>query len=165
MPNYAIRKAKLPDLPVLVTIYNQAILAHQTADTIPIKLADRKSWFESHQDLLYPLFVIAEKEQVMGYATLSKYREGRPALRFIVEISYYIHRDHQRKGLGSALLKYVLEIAKELGFKHAFALLLDTNLPSRRLLKKFGFEQWGHLPNVAEMNGQICGQFYFGRRL
>lgn len=165
MKKISIRKAKEEHLAALTTIYNQAIKAGQTADTIQVTVEDRRPWFESHQQARYPLYVATEEDTILGYATLSQYRGGRAALRNIVEVSYYIHRDHQRKGLGTTLLKYALISAKELGFKHAFALLLDTNLPSVSLLEKFDFVKWGHFPNVAEIDGKICGQFYYGKHL
>ncbi|MEM1119476.1 MAG: N-acetyltransferase family protein [Bacteroidota bacterium] len=160
-----IRKAIIEDLPALTAIYNQAIKARQTADTIPVTTADRKAWFDSHQIEQYPLFVAIDEDAILGYATLSQYRGGRAALSKVVEISYYIHQDHQRKGLGTLLLDYAMKAAQNLGFQHAFALLLDTNLPSVKLLEKFGFIQWGHFPNIAEIDGEICGQFYYGKHL
>ena len=45
------------------------------------------------------------------------------------------------------------------------AILLDINEASTRVLKKFGFEKWGHLPNIAEINGSKCGQFIYGKNL
>jgi len=165
MSKHSIRKAIIADLPRLTAIYNQAIHARQTADTIPVTVMDRQSWFDNHQVTNYPLFVIEKAGVVCGYSTLSQYRGGRAALRYAVEISYYLDKAYQRQGLGSILLNHALITAKDLGFKHAFAILLDTNLPSIRLLEKFDFEKWGHLPNIAEIDGNICGHFYYGKHL
>lgn len=165
MSKILIRKATIADLPALTTIYNQAIQARQTADTVPMSVSDRTPWFEAHQNPKYPLFVATQATAILGYATLSQYRGGRPALRYAVEVSYYIHKDRQRKGTGSLLLSYALQVAKELDFRHAIAILLDTNLPSISLLEKFGFERWGHLPNIAEIDGQTCGHLYYGKGL
>lgn len=165
MSNPIIRKAVAEDLPKLTAIYNQAIQSRQTADALPMTVADRKSWFDSHQKVKYPLFAVEKEGIVCGYSTLSTYRGGRHALRYAVEVSYYLDPTYQRQGLGSALLKHALDTAKDLDFKHAFAILLDTNLPSVGLLEKFGFVKWGHLPNIAEIDGQICGHLYYGRHL
>ncbi len=165
MSNPIIRKAAVEDLPKLTAIYNQAVEARQTADTLPLSISDRTSWFESHQQLNYPLFSVEKEGVVCGYSTLSQYRGGRHALRYTVEISYYLDNTYQRQGLGSLLLKHALETAKYLGFKHAFAILLDTNLPSIGLLEKFDFIKWGHLPNIAEIDGKVCGHLYYGRHL
>lgn len=160
-----IRKAVIEDLPALTAIYNQAIKANQTADSVPLTTAGRMSWFTAHQNPSFPLIVAEIENIVCGYATLSSYRGGRPALRTVVEVSYYIHQDHQRKGLGTTLLKKSLVLSEELGFKHAIAILLETNLPSIQLLEKFEFEKWGHMPNVAEFGSTVCGHLYYGRQL
>ncbi len=165
MLDYTIRKALIADLPKLTTIYNQAILARQTADTLPVTVNDRQTWFDSHQQAKYPLFVVEKAGIVCGYSTLSQYRGGRQALRAVVEISYYLDNGYQRQGLGSSLLEHALATAKELDFKHAIAILLDTNLPSIGLLEKFDFVKWGHLPNIAAIDGQVCGHLYYGRDL
>jgi len=165
MPNHTIRKAIATDSPRLTAIYNQAIQARQTADTTPMTPKDRQSWFDSHQQPNYPLFVVEKAGSVCGYSTLSQYRGGRPALRYAVEISYYLDKTFQRQGLGSILLQHALATAKDLGFKHVFAILLDTNLPSIGLLEKFGFEKWGHLPKIAEIDGIVCGHLYYGKHL
>ena len=136
MKQLNIRKAVIEDLPVLTDIYNQAIKANQTADSSPMTTADRMSWFTAHQNPQFPLIVAVANNAVCGYATLSNYRGGRAALRKVVEISYYIHQDHQRKGLGTTLLQKSLVLAEELGFKHAVAILLETNSPSIHLLEK-----------------------------
>ena len=39
------------------------------------------------------------------------------------------------------------------------------NWDSIGLLKKFGFEQWGHMPNVADFDGAECGHVYLGKRI
>ena len=160
-----IRLAVQSDLPALTTIYNQAILAHQTADTIPYEVSERQAWFDAHLDRKFPLYTVLLEHQIVGYATLSKYRGGRPALKHVVETSYYLHQHFQGKGIGTHLLQFLLEEAKALGFKNAYALLLDKNIPSIGLLKKCGFQQWGHLPNIAEIGGEICGQYIFGKPL
>lgn len=160
-----IRKAVIEDIVVLTTIYNQAIAAGQTADSIPMSESERMPWFKTHQHSKYPLIVAEEENVVCGYATLSNYRGGQSALSAVVEVSYYIHQNHQRKGLGTILLRKSLELAKELGFKHVIAILLEKNLPSIYLLEKFKFEKWGHLPNIASFDSEICGHLYYGRHL
>jgi len=86
-------------------------------------------------------------------------------LSTVAEISYYIHRDHRRRGIANSLINHTLESAKALGFKNLISILLDLNKPSIHILEKFGFEKWGHLPDVAEIDGVICGQYIFGKRL
>jgi len=164
MQDCTIRRALIDDLPALTTIYNQAIEDGKTADTVPYTTAGRRSWFDAHQDRQYPLFV-ADTGSPVGYATLSSYREGRPALRSSVEISYYVHRDMHRRGLGRALLQHALTTSRVLGYQHALAILLDSNSASIKLLENHGFTCWGNMPNIAEIQGRTCGHVYYGRHL
>lgn len=160
-----IRKALQCDLFTLTEIYNQAILAQQNAETIIKTVAQRQEWLEHHQIEKYPILVVEEAGKVIGYGTLSKYRESRGALQKVVEVSYYIHNQHHKKGIGTFLLHKLLEQSKHLGFKSALAILLDTNNGSIRLLEKFDFKQWAHFPNIVEFNNKTCGQFIYGKLL
>ena len=159
------RKAIKADLPILTEIQNQAILAGQNAETSTKTIEERKEWFNHHQDEKYPIYVVLEDDEVIGYGTLSKYREGRAALQKVVEVSYYIHTQHHKKGVGTFMLNALLEYSKNLGFKFALAILLDSNLGSVRLLEKFGFEQWAHFPEIVELKNGTCGQFIHGKKL
>jgi L-amino acid N-acyltransferase YncA len=41
-----------------------------------------------------------------------------------------------------------------LQIKHLFAIVLEDNQASIRLLEKMGFEKWGYLPRVADFDGK-----------
>jgi phosphinothricin acetyltransferase len=161
-----IRIARQDDLPGILAIYNQAIPSHRsTADLTPVTVADRTSWFEQHEPGWHPIFVAEVEGRMAGWCSLSAYRPGRLALRFTAEISYYIDNDIQRRGVGSALLRHALQACPGLGIKNVFAILLERNEGSRRLLEKHGFQQWGYLPRVADFDGEECGQYYYGLRV
>lgn len=161
----SIRLATLADLPRIVEIYNQAIAAkNATADTVPFTVEQRRDWFQIHTPDEYPLYVYEEEGRVLGWLSVSPYR-GRPALARTAEVSYYVDYACQGRGIGSALMVHALADAPRLGKKIYLAILLEWNTASRRLLEKFGFERWGYLPDVAEFDGRLCGQFYYGRRV
>jgi phosphinothricin acetyltransferase len=52
-----------------------------------------------------------------------------------------------------------------LQIRHLFAIVLEGNEGSRRLLEKMGFEKWGYLPRVADFDGKEVGHLYYGRHL
>ena len=161
-----IRNFAIDDLEVIVNIYNHAVdEKFATADTEYVTIDSRKEWFAQHSAETYPIYVAEENSEIIGWCSLSPHRLGRKALRSVAEISYYIHKDHRRKGVANALISYTVEKAKELGFKNLFTILLDLNKPSIHILKKFGFEKWGHLPDIAEFGGVICGQYIYGRKI
>ena len=154
------------DLPQIVEIYNQAVaLKSATADITPLSEDNRRLWLAEHRADKYPVFVADQQECVVGYSSLSPYRPGRRALRHTAEISYYVHEDFRGKGVGAGLIEHVIKECPRLGLKTLFAILLDINSDSVRILEKFGFEKWGHLPDVADFDGVECGHLYFGRRV
>jgi L-amino acid N-acyltransferase YncA len=164
--NYKIRIASEEDLPAITSIYNQAIaLQSATADMSPVSLDSRKIWLQTHSPEQYPVFVAENDTVVVGWCSLSPYRPGRMALRHTAEISYYVDENYGNMGVGSALISHAIESCTPLNIRSLFAILLDINQDSTRILEKFGFERWGHLPNVADFDGRECGHYYYGRRV
>lgn len=161
-----IRFAQIDDLPTIVDIYNQAIPSHQsTGDTQPLRVEDRVTWFEEHRPEKHPIFVAEMDRQVAGWCSLSAYRPGRSAFRFTAEISYYIALAYHRRGIGRALVEHALAACPARQIKHLFAIVLENNGASLRLLEKMGFEQWGYLPRVADFDGREVGHLYYGRHV
>jgi len=161
-----IRIAERKDLDSIVEIYNQAIASSQkTADVDPVTVEDRVHWFEEHPPEKYPILVAEVGELIVGYLTLSAYRPGRMALRSTAEVSFYIHFEHHRQGIGSGLLQHAISLCPKLGIKTLFGILLDSNEGSVKILEKHEFQKWGHLPRVAEFEGEEVGHFYYGLRI
>jgi L-amino acid N-acyltransferase YncA len=161
-----IRLAQLDDLPVIVDIYNQAIPSKQsTGDIEPLRVEDRRTWFREHRPEEHPIFVADVEGQVAGWCSLSAYRPGRAALRFTAEISYYIALAYHRQGIATALVKHAVTACPALQIRHLFAIVLEGNQASLKLLEKMGFEQWGYLPRVADFDGREVGHLYYGRHV
>ena len=161
-----IRLAHMDDLRAIVDIYNQSIPSQQsTGDLEPVRLEDRLSWFEEHRSDRHPIFVAEVDGRVAGWCSLSAYRPGRAALRFTKEISYYIAPAYHRQGIGTALIEHSLAACPALQIRHLFAIVLEGNQASLKLLEKMGFEQWGYLPGVANFEGKEMGHLYYGRHV
>lgn len=161
-----LRRAQQSDLQAMTEIYNQAIVRKTcTADTETFTPAQRQDWFDGHDNQEYPLYTCEIDGKVVGYVYLSPYRPGRKAMRYITEVSYYIHNDYQGQGIGTKLLTFAIQRAKELGYRDIVAILLSLNAPSIKLLEKHGFEKWGDLPNVADFDGLMCSHLYYGLKL
>ena len=161
-----IRIAKTEDIESVVEIYNQAIAAgEKTADITPFSLNDRKSWFSDHAPDKHPILVAEEAEFVVGYLTISAYRPGRMALRYTAEVSYFVHFEHHHKGIASSLLQYAIDMCPSLQIKTIFAVVVDSNRNSIRLLEKYGFEKWGYMPRIVEFDGIEYGHLLYGLRI
>lgn len=161
-----LRTALESDLPRIVAIYNQAIDERFcTGDTEPVSVGSRLDWFHQHSAQTYPIFVVEDGRELLGWCSLSPYRPGRAALRTTAEISYYIDVSKRGQGLGKLLMQHALSEASALGFCHLIAVLMDVNTASIRLLEKHQFQEWGHLPDIARFDSTVCGQFIYGREL
>ena len=161
-----IRYAVTNDLKEIVEIYNQAINNRSSiAFTNELSIEDRKEWFNEHLQDKYPILVAVQNNKVLGWISVSPYRKDRQALSKTVEVSYFVHNDFKRKGLGNRLLNEMLLKAKELGYKTVFAIVFDKNIGSIKLLEKNNFEKWGFLPEVAEIDNKILSHVYYGRKI
>lgn len=147
-----LRVATMSDLPVIVDIYNQTIPGHQiTADLKPVTVEQRRSWFLEHSADHYPLWVVLQADQVVGWMSFSPFY-GREAYAKTTEVSIYLDRNVQGQGLGSQVLEMIPDQVKKLGLTAVLAYIFSSNIPSIKLFKKFGYEQWGFLPAVAELD-------------
>jgi len=108
---------------------------------------------------------MAYEKTIIGYGSLSPYREGRKAMSKIAEVSFFLDERFQGKGYGSLLLAKIISDCDRVGINTLLAILLDVNKKSIGLLKKFGFKEWGHFPNVIEFENKICGQSILGLKV
>jgi phosphinothricin acetyltransferase len=161
-----IRNAIFDDLESLNRIYNQAINdGLKTADTENVTIDNRKEWMQEHLSEFYPILVAEIDSKIVGYLSISPYRKGRKALSKTVEISYYVDYEFHNLGLGKALLSEGIFICKKNGMKDIFAIIIDSNIQSQKLLEKFGFEKWAFLPNILEYEEKEYSHIYMGKRI
>ena len=160
-----IRLAQNSDLPAIVAIYNEAIAARCTADVSPISIDAQATWLADHDPGQYPVYVACSGAEVLGWCSLSPYRKGRQALRHTAEISYYVTATARRKGIATSLVGHCFKQSSTLGLNTLFAIVLEHNTPSRRLLEKMGFVMWGFMPDVADFGDFESGHHYYGTRL
>lgn len=161
-----IRLARREELPVINKIYNQAVRKRfSTAHLETVTLNEREVWFARHDPARYPVYVALLEGRVIGWISLGPYREGRQALGHVAEVSYYVDEQEQGNGYGSRLLEFAMQRAPEFGFSVLLGILLDRNPASIALLKKFGFKEWGRMPEIALIDGQKADHLYYGLAL
>lgn len=156
--------ARHEDLRRIVEIYNQIIPSRlATADLEPLMTSDREAWFHEFTPT-HPLWVIKNNnDEILGWVGLEPFY-GRPAYEHTAEVSIYIDQNARHQGLGSKSLQFVIEQLPSLKITAVVAYIFGHNQPSLGLFKKFGFEQWGFLPQVAELDGQKRNLVIMGQR-
>jgi L-amino acid N-acyltransferase YncA len=160
-----IRHAQPDDLPAIVAIYNAAIPGRMaTADTQPVSVASREEWFRGFDPASRPLWVLVEKGRITGWLGLRSFY-GRPAYHRTVESAVYVAPEFRRRGIARRLLAHALAECPALGVRNVLAFVFAHNTPSVDLFAKHGFERWGLLPKVCELDGLERDVAILGRRL
>jgi len=136
-------------------IYNYEVLnGVATFDTEVKTYSDRLDWFNAHSGK-YRLIVSEEKDSVQGYASLSPYHQ-RKAFFPTAEISVYVDKDCRGRGVGKALMRAILSIAKEeKSFAAIVAQIASENAVSKRMHEEFGFKYVGTLSDVGVKFGRF----------
>ncbi len=147
-----IRKTTLKDLAVITSIYNEAILTTvATFDTESKTVDEMKTWFEDH-DQNHPFLVAEEKGIVAGWASLSEWSD-RCAYSETAEISLYIKKEHQGKGIGRKLLRKIMQEGQKAGLHTVIARITESNEQSINLFKSEKFENIGIMKEVGRKFG------------
>jgi L-amino acid N-acyltransferase YncA len=145
-----IRAAALTDLPAITEIYEHAVrFGTATFEIAPPDLAEMTRRFEALLDGGFPYFVAILESSVVGYAYAASYRP-RPAYRFTVENSVYLHPGIHRRGIGRQLLQRLIAECEARGFRQMIAVIGDSgNAASIGVHRQCGFEMIGTHPNVG----------------
>lgn len=98
--------------------------------------------------------------------TRLKFRDAEiPDLQRIVEISIYLAPEQGGKGLGKQVLRHCLDYAPGLGIRTMLGFIFAHNVPSLKLFRYFGFEDWATLPGIAILDGHEYGLKILGKRI
>ncbi|CAM4231882.1 GNAT family acetyltransferase [Bacillus manliponensis] len=143
-----IRQANKKDVRAILEIYNDAI-RHTTAtfDLQDKTMTEMELWFTKYEQD-YPLIVAEEDGVILGYCSLSPFRE-KEAYKRTVEISVYIGTGSRGKGVANRLMERILQIAKERGDQTIIAGITKGNDISVKLHEKFGFTYIGCFREVG----------------
>ena len=160
----SLRRAMDKDLARVVEIYNSSVEWRlSTADTSIVSVDSKRNWFASRSKDR-PLLVYERSGQIHGWASIDKYHE-RPAYKNTVSISIYIDHAHIGKRTGTTMLSEVVKLLPSLGVKTAIANIYSHNEASIKLFTNFGFELWGELPDVCEMDGKSYSVCMLGLKI
>lgn len=148
-----IRDAVASDLPAIIDIYNASIPQRiATADLEPVSIESRYSWFLEHIPSSHPIWVMEVDQIIAGWLSFQRFY-GRPAYHATAEISIYVAPHYQRRGIGRQLLTKAVSHSPSLGLKTLLGFIFAHNHLSLQLFESLGFQRWGYLPQVAELDG------------
>jgi L-amino acid N-acyltransferase YncA len=111
-----------------------------------------------------PHLVAEHNGVIVGYAYAVPFRK-RPAYRYAVKHSIYVHADHLHSGIGRLLLPALIEACTAAGFRQMIGYIDVANAPSQRLHEAFGFERAGLLKGVGLKFGRWTDSVLMQRAL
>lgn len=125
----------------ILAILNDAIV-NTTAlyDYKPRTLEMMAAWFDAKRRGNYPVIgVTTDSGDLMGYASYGPFRAW-PAYKYTVEHSLYVAQPYRRLGVGSRLLKALIERATVQNYHTVIGGIDSANTASIVLHERFGFE-------------------------
>ena len=143
MQSLKLRAADLRDARAVAEIYNYEVEnTTATFDLVPRSIESQEEWLAARSGAFTTLVAEDSSGEIVGFAALSTYRD-RAGYRTTVEDSVYVHRNHQRKGIGKALLNSLLEVARDSGFHTVIARIDSQSTGSIALHRSLGFHEVG----------------------
>ncbi len=148
-PALLIRPSTPEDLPAITAIYADAVL--QGTGTFELEPPDLAEMARRRDDVLaksLPWLVAQTRDaagRVLGYAYANHFRP-RPAYRFCLEDSIYLHADARGQGVGRLLLTELVGRCEAAGARQMLAVIGDAaNTGSIAVHAAQGFEHTGVL--------------------
>lgn len=163
--NINFRNATGADLPAIVKTYNATVAGRMvTADLEEVSVESKREWFNNHNPQTRPLEIIEVGGEYAGWLSFNNFY-GRPAYSKTAELSIYLESSAQGKGLGNYCLNYAIKKSPALKITSLLGFIFGHNEPSLKLFYKHGFEKWAHLPQVADMEGELRDLIILGRKV
>jgi phosphinothricin acetyltransferase len=149
MMEFQIRSYLPADAESIRMIINDSILnTSHNYDYDPKPLEEIQSLFAEKEKNGFPILVGVVDEAVCGYATFGKFR-AKPGYDKTIEHSVYLTEKAQGKGLGSELMRQLIDQATEQGYHVMIAGMDSENLGSYRFHQRLGFVEVARFPEVA----------------
>ena len=136
------------DAVALTAIYNEYIL--HTTITFEVEPLTVEQMRERILALSasFPYFVYEEDGKVQGYCYAHAWKE-RAAYRNTWETTIYVDASAPRRGIGTALMKRLMEVCRERGVHVLIACITHPNEPSVALHERLGFVKVAHFKQVG----------------
>lgn len=153
-PEVTVRPSTEADVPEMLAIYTHHVQHGLGAYELePLHPDDVKRRRKNMLKRRLPHVVAERGGVVVGYAYAVPFRK-RPAYRYVVKNSIYVHHEHLHEGVGRKLLSALIEACVAVGFRQMIAYIEGGNDPSLSLHESFGFVRVGELKSVGYKFGR-----------
>ncbi len=154
-----IRKMHDSDLPRVLEIYKKGLETRNA--TFETEAPDWKHWDLAHHH--FCRFVYEENAMIIGWGALAPV-SARSCYEGVAEISIYIDTDHLGKGIGSKLMKAIIDESEKNGIWTLYASIFPENVASHKLHLGHGFKEVGIRKRIAQLDGMWRDTLILERR-
>lgn len=144
-----IEKMQLEHWPEVAAIYSQGLESGNA--TFETTVPAYEYWDQHH--LKECRFIANASGETAGWAALTPV-SPRKVYQGVAEVSLYVHPDHSRKGVGSALLRKLITESEAEGFWMLQAVVFKENEASLALHRKNGFREVGYREKIGFKDGR-----------
>ncbi|TCT15982.1 phosphinothricin acetyltransferase [Melghiribacillus thermohalophilus] len=155
-----IREAQEQDFKAILNIMNFYIQNTTYTFTTEIQTMEKLTRWYHQLGSRYPFLVADLHGVIAGYAYLSPYRP-KEAYQHTAELTIYLDRAYQGKGVGGKLMKAILDQAAERNFHTVISVITSDNRSSIAFHKRFGFQYAGELKEVGYKKNSWISTVYY----
>ena len=153
-----VRAATDADVPAMLAIYQHHISTglgdpDAAQESRLLEAEDLRRRSKTMRRSRLPHIVAESNGTVVGYAYAVAFRK-RPAYRYTLKHSIYIHHRFVKLGIGRTLLPTLIDACAAGGYRQLIGYIDPANEGSLRLHKAFGFVRVALLPAVGFKFGQ-----------
>jgi L-amino acid N-acyltransferase YncA len=162
-----VRPSTEADVPAMLDIYVHHIRRGIGEGEVELEPLDAEDIKRRRRNMLrrrLPHLVAEREGKVVGYAYAVPFRK-RPAYRYAVKHSIYVHKGHLHSGVGRRLLPALIEACAAAGYRQMIAYVDLANLPSIQLHEAQGFRRVGVLEAVGHKFGRWTDSLLMQRAL
>lgn len=130
--------------------------------TIDKEIELLKDNLNSNKDIMIAAFV---NNELAGNASISCFR-NHIKLKHRAVFGISIKEKYWNNGIGNALLREIIEQARQMGFEQIELGVFSDNEKAKDLYKKHGFEVWGNMKNAYKLkDGTYRDEIIMGRMI
>lgn len=129
--------------------------------TFETEIPDWNTWNNAH--LPFARIALTNEKNILGWAALKSVSK-RSVYKGIAEISIYVATNESRKGIGTKLLKSLIEISEAHGIWTLQASIMDENKASIQMHLNCGFRVIGFREKIGKLNGNWLNNTLLERR-
>lgn len=152
---WTIRPVGLADAEPITAIYNRYIAETAISfETEPLSVEQMRQRIDALS--AFPYFVCVSGGAVVGYCYAHPWK-GRAAYAQTLETTVYLAHEACGKGVGTALMRHLIDACKRQDFHVLIACITDDNATSIRFHERLGFTAVSHFHEVGRKFGRWLG--------